>query len=78
MKSFDVKMLVIGFLAGSLFVFALGAGSRSSTNNFGIAAAKDGRILIKTERSVPYLVNAATGEAIPVVFGKDSRNTKLY
>ena len=77
MKSFDVKMLVIGFLAGSLFVFALGAGSRSSDNNFGIAADKDGRILVKTERSAPYLVDVATGKAIPVNFGKDSR-PKLY
>ncbi|MCK5225517.1 MAG: hypothetical protein KAQ89_02250 [Planctomycetes bacterium] len=77
MKSFDVKMLVIGFLAGSLFVFALGATVRSSENSFGIAAAKDGRILIKTDRSAPYLVDAATGKAIPVVFDKDSR-PKLY
>ena len=77
MKSFDVKMLVIGFLAGSLFVFALGATGRSE-NNFGIAAAKDGRILIKTERSAPYLVDAATGQAIPVFFDKDSRGMKLY
>ncbi|MCK4913678.1 MAG: hypothetical protein KAS69_03650 [Planctomycetes bacterium] len=76
MKSFDVKMLVIGFLAGSLFAFTLGA-SRSSENNFGIAAAKDGKILVKTDRSAPYLVDAATGEAIPVTFGKDSR-PKLY
>jgi len=70
----DVKTLVIGFLLGALFVFALGAYRASDAASFGIAVPANGTILVKSEKGYAYLVNGATGKAIPVSFVAESKS----
>ena len=75
----DVKTLVIGFLAGALFMCAMGASARSDSSSFGVAAPTGGTILIKTERGYPYLVNTTTGKTILLSFvGQSGDKTKLW
>ena len=70
----DVKTLVIGFLLGALFVFALGAYRASDIASFGIAVPANGRILVKSEKRYAYLVDGATGKAMPVSFVAESKS----
>ena len=70
----DVKTLVVGFLLGALFVFALGAYRTSDIASFGIAVPSGGTMLVKSEKGYAYLVDGATGKAIPVSFVAESKS----
>ena len=61
----DVKTLIIGFLAGILLMLTLGV-SGGNFSSFGIAAPPDGLILVKSEKSRPYIIDVKTGRAISV------------
>ena len=75
----DIKTFVIGFLAGVLFICALGvAGRGGDFASFGVAVPSGGSVLVKTEKERAYLVDGATGRAVPVNFADTTRETKLY
>jgi len=62
----DIKTLILGFLCGVLFSFALGAYGGSGGAGFGIAVPSGGKAVIKTERGAGYVLEPSSGRAIRI------------
>jgi microcystin-dependent protein len=72
----DVKTLVIGFLAGALFSLVLGV-TNAGDSEFGFAIPSGGRAVIKNDRSEGFVLDAATGRAVPIRYA-DGEDHDLY
>ena len=70
----DIKALIIGFLAGAFLMLVLGARGAGSYVSFGLSIPSGGSALVKSENNRAYLVDGATGRAIPVTFAAESKS----